>query len=169
LLWLAWTGHERAFLMLLIGALVSDIVDGQIARCWNLATELGATLDSWADFLTALTLPFALYWLQPETIPRVRIAFVVALVSYLLPIALGFLKFRRLTSYHTLLARVAAYALGASIVVLFARGPTLPFQISVLVLALAASEEIALTVVLPAPRSNVGSLRRLLRARRNEP
>ncbi|HEY0368615.1 MAG TPA: hypothetical protein VGC85_03370, partial [Chthoniobacterales bacterium] len=112
---------------------------------------------------TSLTLPFALFWLQPQTIPQLWIAFVLALASYLLPIALGFLKFRRLTSYHTFLARVAAYALGGSIVVLFAHGPKLPFQLSVFVLVIAASEEIAITCVLATPRSNVGSLARVLR------
>jgi CDP-diacylglycerol--glycerol-3-phosphate 3-phosphatidyltransferase len=126
-------------------------------------TSLGATLDSWADFLTALTLPFALHWLRPELIPQVWMAFVVAIVSYFLPIAVGFAKFRRLTSYHTFMARIAAYAIGMGIVLLFARGPILPFQVAVGILALAAIEEIAITVKLDAPRSNVGSLRRVLR------
>ncbi len=167
LLFLAWSGQDRAFLIALVCALASDILDGQIARRCNLMTPLGSLLDSWADFLTALTLPFALYWLQPATIPRVRIAFIVALVSYLLPIALGFAKFRQLTSYHTLLARIAAYALGGSIVLLFAHGPTLPFQFSVAFLALAAVEEIAITSLLATPRSNVRSLSRVLRDRRS--
>ncbi len=147
--------------------MLSDIIDGQIARRFQLETPLGSTLDSWADFLTSLTLPFALYWLQPGTIPRVRIAFIVALVAYFLPIAFGFAKFRRLTSYHTLLARIAAYALGASIVALFAHGPTWPFQVSVGLLALAAMEESAITLMLRNPRSNVGSLPRLLRNQRS--
>ena len=165
LLLLAWNGRDRAFLVGLMCALASDIIDGQIARRFNLATPLGSVLDSWADFLTALTLPFALFWLQPETISQLWIAFLLALASYLLPIALGFVKFRRLTSYHTFLARVAAYALGGSIVILFAHGPQLPFKLSVFVLAIAALEEIAITFVLATPCSNVGSLPRVLRLR----
>jgi phosphatidylglycerophosphate synthase len=162
---LAWRGHERAFLFGLIAALISDIADGQLARRCHLATPLGAKLDSWADFLTALVLPFAIYWLRPDLISTLRIAFIVAVLSYLLPITVGFLKFRSLTSYHTFLARVSAYLLGAAIVMLFARGPTLPFEIAVAVLGLSAIEELAITLLLGSPRSNVGSLRNLLRGK----
>lgn len=162
---LAWLGQERAFLICLTIALVSDIVDGQIARRCNLATPLGAKLDSWADFLTALSLPFGLYWLRPELIPILRPVLILAVASYLLPIAIGFAKFRSLTSYHTLLARVAAYVLGAAIVILFARGPTLPFQASIGVLTVAGLEEICITFVLPRPQSNVRSLRKALALR----
>jgi CDP-diacylglycerol--glycerol-3-phosphate 3-phosphatidyltransferase len=78
------------------------------------------------------------------------------------PVVIGFVKFRALTSYHTTLARVSAYLMGVSVVVLFARGPVLPFQISVAVLVVAEIEEIAITLVLPAPQSNVRSIGRAL-------
>lgn len=156
----AWLGREHLFLVILICALVSDIVDGQIARRCNLATPLGAKLDSWADFLTSLTLPFGIYWLRPELIPSLWPAMLLAVVSYLLPIGIGFAKFRALTSYHTFLARVAAYVIGASTIVVFARGPVLPFQLSVVFLTLSGLEEIAITLILPRPLSNVGSFRK---------
>src|ERR1022692_4410935 len=108
---LAWRKQEYPFLVCLVCSLVSDIVDGQIARRCRLATPFGAQLDSWADFLTALTIPAGLYWLRPELVVALRTALIVAVTSYLLPIAFGFAKFRTLTSYHTFLARVAAYLL----------------------------------------------------------
>ena len=78
---------------------------------------------------------------------------------------IGFLRFGSLTSYHTLMARISAYLLGAAVIVLFAHGPTLPFRIAVCVLVLAELEEIAITLVLPAARANVRSLRKALEIR----
>jgi CDP-diacylglycerol--glycerol-3-phosphate 3-phosphatidyltransferase len=166
LLVLAWRGAEHAFLVCFIVALTSDIADGQIARRFNLATPLGAKLDSWADFATYLSVPLATWWLRPDLVATLRVSFVLTLACYLLPIAIGFVKFRGLTSYHTTLARVSAYLIGASAIVLFARGPVLPFQLSVAVLVIAEIEEIAITLVLPRPHSNVRSLGRALELRR---
>jgi CDP-diacylglycerol--glycerol-3-phosphate 3-phosphatidyltransferase len=165
---LAWLRLERPFLLLLAVALVSDIVDGQIARCCNLATPLGAKLDSWADFLTALTLPFGIVWLRPELLTDLRGTFSLAVASYLVPIAFGFAKFRALTSYHTTLARIAAYLVGAAVLVLFARGPTWPLQAAVSVLTISAIEEIAISIRLRRPRSNVRSFRNAARLEREE-
>ena len=169
LLFLAWQGHERLFLGCLVASLVSDIVDGQIARRFGLASPLGARLDSWADFATYLSVPIAAYRLRPDLISSERVAFFTTIACYLVPVSIGFLKFRCLTSYHTRMARVSAYLVGASVVVLFAHGPTLPFRIAVGVLVIAEIEEIAITLILPAPQSNVRSFRtarELLRASR---
>ncbi len=163
---LARAGMEHAFLACLIASLISDIVDGQIARRMNLTSEFGSKLDSWADMLTYGLVPIAAWWLRPDLISSERAAFFTAVGSYAIPVAIGFAKFRRLTSYHTFMARVSAYLVGASVVLLFAHGPTLPFRISVAVLVAAEAEEIAITLVLPEPRSNVRSVARALEIRR---
>lgn len=162
---LAWMRFDRAFLACLICSLASDILDGQLARRCNMATAIGAKMDSWADFLTSLTLLPGLYWLRPDLWTVLRWPLAAAVVSYLLPISIGFLKFRGLTSYHTTLARIAAYLVGAGVVILFAHGPTWPFVASIGVLALAGLEEIAISVVLRSPKSDVHSLRNVLRRR----
>ncbi len=165
LLFVAWRGEEGIFLGCFVVSLVSDIIDGQVARRCGYASPLGARLDSWADFATYGTVPFAAYWLRPDLFVSERVAVLVTIASYLLPVGIGFLKYRTLTSYHTTLARVSAYLIGASLIVVFAHGPTWPFRISVGVLVVAELEEIAITLMLPAPQSNVGSLRRALARR----
>ncbi len=166
LLFLAWQGREHLFLACLIVSLVSDIVDGQIARRFGYASELGSRLDSWADLLTFAAVPIATVWLRPDLVTSEKIAFVAAVASYVIPIAVGFAKFRQLTSYHSLMARVSAYLLGAAVVVLFAHGPHWPFRGAVCVLIIAELEEIAITVALPEPRSGVRSLGKALEIRR---
>ncbi len=166
MLLLAWRGREHPFLACLVVSLASDIVDGQIARRMNLASELGSRLDSWADMLTYASVPLAAWWLRPDLVASERGAFFTAIASYALPVLVGFIRFGRLTSYHTLMARVSAYMVGASVVVLFAHGPTLPFRIAVGVLVAAELEEIAITITLPEARSNVRSLGRAVEIRR---
>jgi cardiolipin synthase len=168
LLFLAWDHREHAFLACLVVSLVSDIVDGQIARRLHLTSELGTRLDSWADLLTFASVPVALWWLRPDLVASERVAFLVTVGCYLVPILVGFLKFRRLTSYHTLMARISAYLMGLAVVVLFARGPTWILHVAVCVLLVAEVEEICITIALPELRSNVWSLRRVLRAGRAE-
>ena len=167
LLWLAWQGKEHAFLFCLIGALLSDIIDGQIARRFNLTSELGARLDSWADLLTYAAVPIATWWLRPDVVSSEKIVFYAAVASYAIPVVVGFIKFKQLTSYHTLMARVSAYLLGISVIVMFAHGPLLPLRIAVAILVLAEFEEICITLVLPEPRLNVRSLRKALELRRS--
>ena len=162
---LAYARMDRSFLACLACSLVSDIVDGQLARRCNMATALGSKLDSWADFLTALSLAPGLVWLRPECLSPLAPFIGLAVASYLLPIMVGFAKFRSLTSYHTLLARVAAYGSGAAVLVLFAHGPSAFFKVSAGLWLVSGIEEIAITLVLAEPRSNVGSLRRVLAGR----
>jgi CDP-diacylglycerol--glycerol-3-phosphate 3-phosphatidyltransferase len=166
LLWLAWTHEPRWFLYALIVTLVSDIADGKVARRFNLTSEFGARLDSWGDFTTYMSLPLCTWWLRPEIVHEEAVFFWTVVAGYTLPVSIGFLKYGKLTSYHTRGAVIAAYALGASIVVIFAGGPTLPFRLATGVLVVAELEEIAITLVLPECVNNVKTLRVALELRR---
>lgn len=166
LLVFAWLQMPAPFLVLFVCTLLSDAVDGFLARRLNQTSALGARLDSWGDFAIYMTAPVCAWWLWPELIRR-EAPFVAAVVaSFTLPVALGFLKFRRLTSYHTWGAKLSAWLLGAGALLLFAGGPAWPFRLAVSVLVLAELEEIAITAVLPEWRANVPSLLHALRVRR---
>ena len=162
---LAWLGHERAFLICLIVSLVTDILDGKIARWRGQTSEFGTKLDSWADLVTYLTLPLDTYWLRPDLVVSEWPAFVVVVCAYVLPVTIGFVKYRKLTSYHTRGAVISAYFIGGSVIVMFAHGPAWPFRIAVGVVVLAEIEEIAMTFVLPVWRSNVRTLKDALAIR----
>lgn len=164
---LAWLGHERAFLVCLVISLVTDILDGKIARWLGQTSELGTKLDSWADLVTYLTLPIDTYWLRPDVVASEWPAFVVVACAYVLPITIGFIKYRKLTSYHTRGAVISAYCIGGSVIVMFAHGPTWPLRVAVGVVALAEIEEIAITLLLPVWRSNVKDLQSALAIRRS--
>ncbi len=167
MLWLAWSGRSTAFLVTLSISLLSDLCDGWLARRFDQATELGTLLDSYGDLATFSTVPLCAWWLWPELIQREAWYAAAVVAAYVFPIALGYLKYGRLTSYHTYGAKLSAVVIGASALVLFLGGPPLPFRIATWILVLAELEEIAITTILPEWRSNVPSLlhaRRLLRS-----
>jgi CDP-diacylglycerol--glycerol-3-phosphate 3-phosphatidyltransferase len=166
LLYLAWSGRSTAFLIALSGSLLSDLCDGYLARRLGQATHLGTLLDSYGDLATYLTVPLCAWWLWPDLIRREAWYAAAIVASYTFPIALGYLKYGRLTSYHTYGAKLSAVVMGGSALLLFAGGPPLPFRVATWILVVAELEEIAITSVLPTWRTNVPSIlhaRRLLR------
>jgi len=163
LLWLAWTGQHTAFLVTLSVSLLSDLCDGWLARRFQQATQLGTLLDSWGDLATYLTVPLCAWWLWPELIRREAWYAAAIVAAYVFPIVLGYLKYGRLTAYHTYGAKLSAVVVGASALVLFVGGPPEPFRVATWILVLAELEEIAITTLLPEWRANVPSI---LHARR---
>jgi CDP-diacylglycerol--glycerol-3-phosphate 3-phosphatidyltransferase len=91
---------------------------------------------------------------------------VVAAAAYVTPIVFGFVKFRRLTSYHTRLMTVAAYAMGAAMVAFFAAWSSIPFKLGCLVLVAAEAEEMLITAILPRAVDNVAGFGVAFRIRR---
>jgi CDP-diacylglycerol--glycerol-3-phosphate 3-phosphatidyltransferase len=166
LLTLAWNGCSGTFFPLLLISMLTDAVDGFVARRFNQTTSLGAKLDSWADLSTQLALPFCGWWLRPEVVRQEAPFLATGIFVYLAAIAIGFLKFRRLTSYHTWGGKLSAIAVAAAVVVFFANGPGWPFRIAMPIVILACLEEIAITAVLPARRADVPSLWHALQIRR---
>ena len=165
LLWLAWT-HQPSFTYVLAVSLMSDILDGYLARRLNQQTRLGAQLDSWGDLLTVLVYVPAALWLRPAELRHSAAYVGVAALSYSLPIALGFVKYHRLTSYHTRLMTIAAYAMGIAMVCFFAGWSTIPFRCACVLLFIASIEEIMITNALPDWVENVRGYRAALAFRK---
>jgi len=166
LLVLASHGAAHAFTACLALALLTDIADGKIARWLGQTSLLGARLDSWGDLLLYLALPVCGVLLRPEFVRAEATWFAVAVASAFVPVALGLVRFGRLTSYHTRGAKAAAYLLGGSTLAAFAGGPGWPFRIATAAFVCAEAEEIAITLVLPCWRANVRSLTHALVLRR---
>ncbi len=158
LLWLAWHGYGIAFMILLAVAFLTDLLDGLAARLTGQVSPFGATLDSWADVIIYLTIAIGCWWLWPDVVYRELIFVGLIVASCLLPAFAGFSKFGRFTSYHTWGVKIAAASMGLTLYVLFLGGPVWPFRLAAVICLLAALEEIALTLLLSEPESNVRSV-----------
>jgi cardiolipin synthase len=157
LLTLAWSGNSKVFFCCLIVSILTDSADGFLARHLNQTTDLGAKLDSWADFVMSLSLPFSGWWLRPDVVRQEATFLAAGVFFYLAAIAFGFLKFGRLTSYHTWGGKVSSVAVSASVIVFFVNGPGWPFRVAIPIVIVACLEEMAITALLPEWRANVPS------------
>lgn len=153
----AWLDAPGLFLALFVAALASDALDGFVARLLGQTTALGGLLDSWGDFALYCVTPLATWWLWPEVFLRELPYVLAAILSFLLPVALGFAKYRRLTSYHTWGAKGAAVALGLATPLLLLGGPSWPFRLAVFLLLLSAVDEFAITLLLPRWQADIPS------------
>ncbi len=155
LVFLAWADLGREFTILFVCALLTDLADGYLARRLGVESELGARLDSWGDFAVYTATPVCAWMLWPDLILRELPYVLIVVASFTVPVAVGFIKYRGLTSYHTWGAKLSAVLMGTSAVLLFNGGTPWPFRVSTGILVLAQLEEIAITIILPALHANV--------------
>ena len=162
---LAWLGWGDVFIISLILVMLTDALDGYLARKWNQVTELGARLDSYGDLAIYLSLPVCLWLLWPEVIRRELVYVIAVVLSIVMPLIVGLLKFRTITSYHTWAVKISAVVVSFTVLLLFLGGPAWPFHLAVPVTVYAAMEQIMLSMLLSQPRSNIPSIWHLRRER----
>lgn len=106
LLYLIFTKNEGLFATFLCINLVSDILDGLIARAFKLQTEFGARLDSMADWGTYILAFLGIYQFKMEDHKAdfwLLYVFIGLIIFYNL---FSFIKFRRLPSLHMFSAKI---------------------------------------------------------------
>ncbi len=158
LLYLAWNGHKYLFIAFLIVSLLSDAIDGFIARKFEASTKTGAKLDSLGDMATYLAVPFCAWWLWPQILKKEAPYVLTAVGAYIIPLAAGILKFHKVPSYHTFSAKIAAVIMGIAMLFLFIAEFTLFFKFAAIFQAIVALEEVLITIQLPELRSDVKSI-----------
>jgi CDP-diacylglycerol--glycerol-3-phosphate 3-phosphatidyltransferase len=158
MLFFAWIGDGDLFLLLLAITFLSDVLDGMAARLLGLESQFGAMLDSWADLLVYITIAVGTWWLWPEVIKRELWYVIIAILSYVLPVTVGLIKFHAVTSYHTWLVKCAVASMGIALFLLFIFEFVWPFRLAAFICLAAAVEEIAITFYLFEMRSDVRSL-----------
>lgn len=163
---LAWFDQSRAFFWLLIALLLTDWVDGKLARLLGQRTEFGARLDSLADAAMYAALAFGVWRLHPDVLRQEAIWLAAFVLSYLASLVAGFVKFGRLPSYHTRAAKTCWLLIGVAAIVLFANGASWPVRVALIAVTLSNLEAIAITGVLRRHRSDVPSVYHALRHRR---
>ena len=161
-------GAHEAFVWVLGASFASDAVDGTVARLSGQSSRFGAMLDSWADVAayTAIAIGVSVLW--PELVRDAWLACGAIVASFTLPAAAGYARFGHFTSYHTWLVKLAVAAVAAALLVALWGGPHWPLGVAAVIALLAAAEEIAITCLLDAPRTDVRSLFSILRRQKHD-
>ena len=145
------------FFVILALMLISDALDGFLARLLHQTSVLGAKLDSYGDYATYMAVALGA-WLQwPVRIERELDVILFAVGIFILPALFSIVKFRQFASYHTLLTKLSAVLMSLGIFALLVFDLIWPFYVAVGVLALEALENIAITLTIDAPRTDIKS------------
>ncbi|MDJ0992335.1 MAG: CDP-alcohol phosphatidyltransferase family protein [Dinoroseobacter sp.] len=164
-LWMAFAGQREAFFMLIIVSLVSDLVDGPIARRIGRVSRFGAKADTVADAFTLIAGITGLVILEPQVFEGHYDWMVAFLMSYAAAACASLLKFGRLPAYHLYSSKTAAFGAGVFFVSLYLLGFSHAFFLGVLCLGiLANSESLLVTLRLTRARTDIRSFFDLLRA-----
>ena len=165
LLAMALVGERRMFTWLLLGCLLSDILDGAIARGFELTSPMGARLDSMADLATCIAAVAGLFAFQRNFIHAHSIALLTVVVAYAASDLGALWRFGRLASLHTYASRAAAYAQGIFVMTLFLFGFNRWLLAAMVAISVAAyCEELAIIFcVLPEWRADVRGIYWLVR------
>ncbi len=119
---MALTGREQWYVTLLCISLVSDVLDGNIARLFKLQTHFGAALDNLADICTyamALLGLFIFKWTEIEPHAWLLYLFLgVFVLSYII----SFFRFGKIPGLHLYSAVSAGYIQSVFFFVLFVFG-----------------------------------------------
>jgi len=165
----AWAGGSRFwFLALFAVSLLTDALDGFLARLLRAESDLGRRLDSWGDYLMTAAAVMGIGILWPEVMRKEWPWFGTALMGCFAIVGYGLFRWRRVLGYHTWLAKGMAILLPVAVVCLLAGWAALPFHAAVLLQVLCGVEEMAIAFVLPGFSGQVPSLWHALRQRRRE-
>lgn len=158
LLALAWNGATALFLTLFAAGLLSDVLDGALARRWGQESDFGARLDQWGDFALWLAFPIGAWWLWPQTLIREAPFVVLAIICLLLPTALAYAKYRAIPGYHTWSVKTGSVLMAISVPLLLLFDVAWPFRVAALFQVICAIDEVGITYLLPTCHHDVPSV-----------
>jgi len=168
LLTFAVQGRHRAFAWLLLAGLLSDIVDGLVARRFHLQSGLGSALDSAADLALSIVTAIGVILLQRSFVAGHAAELLVLMTLWIGEVALAFARYGRFSSFHTYTTRLTAYLQGSFVLSLFFWGyaPVL-FYAAWAIGCISYLEECVLLAVLPEWTHDVRGLYWVMKAQRS--
>lgn len=145
----AIAGSRPWFLILLGITLMTDAIDGFLARRLHAYSDFGRKFDSFADYLTMLTGIAGIALLWPDIMKR-ELAWVASgLGAFFAAVVYGYIRVGRAPCYHTWASKALAVATALSLIPLLAEWSATPFHIAIVLQVLAGLEEMFIAVLVP--------------------
>jgi phosphatidylglycerophosphate synthase len=165
LLILLFKGHYDIFKWLLAVSFFTDMIDGYLARKYKVTSVMGTRLDSIGDDLTVLVAMVGLFVMKPEFIKEEKLVFIILFALFLVQVSYAFIRYKKMTGFHTYFAKAAALLQGVFLLlVFFTDEPNIfLFYAAVIITMLQLIEEIILVALLPKWETNVRGLYWVLR------
>lgn len=160
LLYLIIIKQEDIFKWFLAVSFFTDAIDGYLARKYNAVSVMGSKLDSIADDMTILMAIIGVFVLKPGFVSHELPWIVVLLVLYFSQLILSLIRYRKLSSFHTYAAKVAAVLQGSFLILLFflPEWPLWLFRVAAFFTIIDLVEEIILVILLREWKTDVKGL-----------
>ena len=151
--------RQDIFKWLLAISFLTDAIDGFIARRYKITSKLGSTLDSIGDDVTIVAAVTGIFVLKPEFVRQQATPIIMLLALFLLQTILALIRYRKLSSFHTYAAKIAAILEGIFLLLFFFDKPVdILFSITAVVIAIDLVEEIILAMLLSNRETDVKGL-----------
>lgn len=170
LLALIFANRLDIFKWLFMVSFFTDAIDGILARKFKANSVLGAKLDSIGDDLTILAGIIGLAVAKTEFLKQEWIIFAIPLGLFLVQMIVALIRYRKMSSYHTYLAKAAAILQGLFMcsMFLFEKPVYGLFYTTAIITTIELIEEIIIVIVLPEWKTNVQGLYWVMRSKRKK-
>ena len=160
LVYLLFINELDWFKWLLGVSFFTDLIDGELARSYQVTSVLGTRLDSIGDDLTVLVAIFGLWYLNADFLLQEWTVLVPLVFLFLFQMGSALFRYGKITSFHTYLAKLAALTQGVFLLSYFFLGTVqyALFYAAVVITSIELLEEIILVYSLPEWESNVKGL-----------
>lgn len=157
LLILLIAGFISVFKWMLLASFFTDAIDGFIARKFKAVSSFGARLDSLGDDLTVAVAAIGVAVTRPHFIYEQRLIIAILLGLFSLQVALALLRYGKMSSFHTYVAKAAAVLQGLFLLsTFFVDDLIYPLYYSACIItALGLIEEVILVALLPEWKNDV--------------
>ena len=150
LAWFVGENSKPVILVLMYLGLVSDILDGIIARKQNISSATLRRLDSQTDMIFWLSIGFATWILYPKLISDNKIAIWAILIMEISVYVISLLKFKRETCTHAFLSKLWGITLLIAFTSLIGFNHAgLPFLFAIIMGLISHVDRILITLILP--------------------
>lgn len=169
LLVLIFTKQLDLFKWLLAFSFFTDAIDGYLARKYKVVSVMGSRLDSIADDMTIFVAIVGLFAWHLEFIRQEYIWILLLLFLFLIQLTWALIRYKKPTSFHTYLAKVAAVFQALFLVLAFFLSlPSRPlFYIAIALTALDILEETIMVTMLPKWQADVKGLYQVFRQKQD--
>jgi|TARA_B110000261_G_scaffold159516_2_gene197591 cardiolipin synthase len=163
-----YLGKENLFVIFLCISLVTDILDGFIARTFNMVTELGAKLDSLADTGTYILAIIGVFMYKYNEFEPYLISFIAFISLFIISHVIPLIRYKRLPSFHLYSWKIGGYIQGFFFFTLFVFDFYPSFYIFMAIWGITAFiEHIIIQFIIDGMRSNLKGLYWVLKERKS--
>jgi CDP-diacylglycerol--glycerol-3-phosphate 3-phosphatidyltransferase len=165
---LAFLHREELFKWLLALSFFTDAIDGLLARRYHVTSKAGSRLDSVGDDLTVLAAFLGMLVFKMDFVRQQQVILILLAGLWLVQTVLALVRYHRMSSFHTWLAKGAAMLQGAFLLLLFflPSPPLWLFYSAAIATGLDLVEEIVMILLLKEWTADVKGLYQAFRERK---